>query len=81
MERQVQVSATIANDCEAVIGVSCLDKSGKDDTTGRNAVKNQCIDVIGAKNHSEIRAGEGTDSVLSYNDFIALRRNGVRDRC
>jgi hypothetical protein len=63
-----------------VIGVSSLDKSGKDDTTGRNAVKNQCIDVIGAKNHGEIRAGEGTDSMLRYNDFIALRCDRIRDR-
>ena len=81
MKRCVQVSATIADDRKTVIGVSSVDKSGKDDTTGRDAVKNQCIDVIGAKNHSEIRAGEGTDSVLGYNDFIALRRNAVRDRC
>jgi hypothetical protein len=77
----VQVSAAIADDRETVIGVSSVDKSGKNDTTGRDAVKNRCIDVIGAKNHSEIRAGEGTDSVLGYNDFIALRRDGVRDRC
>ena len=80
MKRWVQVSATIADDCNTVIGVSSLDKSGKDDTAGRNAVKNQCIDVIGAKNHSEVRAGEGTDPVLGYNDFIVLRRDDIRDR-
>ena len=79
MKRRVQVSATIADDRKTVIGVSSVDKSGKDDTTGRNAIKNQCIDVIGAKNHGEIRAGEGTDSVLGYNDFIALRCDGIRN--
>ena len=80
MKRRVQVSATIADDRKTVIGVSSVDKSGKDDTTGSNAAKNQCVDVIGAKNHREIRAGEGTDSVLGYNDFIVLRCDGIRDR-
>ena len=80
MKRRVQVSATIADDRKTVIGVSSVDKSGKDDTTGRDAAKNQCIDVIGAKNHREIRAGEGTDSVLGYNDVIVLRCDGIRDR-
>ena len=73
MKRRVQVSATIGDDRKTVIGVSSFDESGEDDTAGRNAVKNQCIDVIGAKNHIEIRAGEGTDSVFGYNDVIVLR--------
>ena len=80
MKGWVQVSAAIPDDRKPVIGISSVDKSGKDDTTGRDAAKNQCIDVIGAKNHREIRAGEGTDSVLGYHDFIALGRDGVRDR-
>ena len=80
MKRCVQVGATIADNRNTVIGISSLDKSGKDDTTGRNAVKNQRIDVISAKNHSEIRTDEGADSVLGYNDFIVLRCDGIRDR-
>ncbi len=80
MKRRVQVSATIGDDRETVIGVSSVDESGEDDTAGSNAVKNQCIDVIGAKNHIEICAGEGTDSVFGYNDVIALRCDGIRDR-
>jgi len=80
VKRCVQVSATVADYGKTVIGVRGLDESGKNDTTGRNAVKDQCVDVIGAKNHGEIRAGEGTDSVLGYNDFIALRCDGSRDR-
>jgi hypothetical protein len=55
VKHRVQVSATIADDRKTVIGVSSLDKSGKDDTTGRNAQKNQRIDVIGAKDHGEKR--------------------------
>ena len=80
MKHRVQVSATIADDRKTVIGISSFDKGGKDDTTGRNAVKHQRIDVIGAKNHREIRAGEGTDSVLGDNDFILLRCDGIRNR-
>ena len=80
MKHRVQVSATIGDDRKTVIGVSSFDESGEDDTAGRNAVKNQCIDLVDAKNHIEICAGEGTDSVFGYNDVIALRCDGIGDR-
>ena len=80
MKRRIQVSATIADDRKTEIGVSSLGKSGQDNTTGRNAVKNQGVDVLRAKNHGEIRACEGTYATLGYHDFITLRRDGIRDR-
>jgi hypothetical protein len=80
VKRCVQVSAAIADDRKTVIGVSSVDKSGKDHTAGRNAIKNQCVDVIGRKNHGEIRAGEGADSVLCYDNFIVSGRDGVWER-
>ena len=80
MKRRVQVGATIADGRKTVIGVSSLDESGKDRAAGCNAVKNQRIDLLGAKNHSEIRAGEGADPVLGYHDLIVLRRDGIRNR-
>ena len=80
MKCGVEVGAAIADDRNPVIGVGSLDKSGKNDAAGRDAVKNQCIDVIRAKNHGEIRAGEGTDSMLGYNDLIVLRCDDIRYR-
>lgn len=80
MKRRVQVSATIADDRKTIVGVSGLDKSGENDTTGGNAEKNQCVDVIGAKDHREIGADEGADPVLGYNDVAVLRCDAIGDR-
>ena len=80
MELGVQIGAAIADDRETVIGVSSFEKSGQDDATGRNAVENQRIDVIGAEDHREIGAGEGTDPVLGDDNFILARCESIRDR-
>src|ERR1700761_9260289 len=60
MQRLVQVSAAVADDGNAVVGIYGLVERGEHDTTGRYAEKYQRIDVVGAKNHAEIRTGEST---------------------
>jgi hypothetical protein len=64
MKLRVQISAKVADGRETVVGVRRFKKSGQDYATSRDAVENQRIDVIGAKDHREIGAGEGTDPVL-----------------
>jgi hypothetical protein len=80
MKLYVQIRAAIAYDGNTIIGVSGLEKSGKDDAARRDSVKNQRIDVIGAEDHREIGASEGTDPALGDNDLILLRSDCIRDR-
>jgi hypothetical protein len=80
MKLCVQISAAIAYDGKTVISISSLEESGQDDATGRNSVKNQRIDVIGAEDHREIGASEGTDPALGDNNFILDRTDCIRDR-
>ena len=80
MKRRVQIRAAVADHRQTIIGVGSLGQRGKHNTAGRNAEENQRIDLIGPKNHSEIRPGKSADPVLGDHDLIALRRNGIRDR-
>jgi hypothetical protein len=45
-----------------------------------NAVENQRVNVIGAKDHGQVGAGEGTDAMLGDDNFALFRRNDSRDR-
>ena len=80
MKLCVQISAAIADDGKTVISISSLEKSGQDDATGRNSVKNKRIDVVGAEDHRKIGASEGTDPALGDNNFILVWSDGIRDR-
>jgi hypothetical protein len=79
MELCVQINAAIAYDRETIIGVSGLEKSGQDDSTCRNSIKNQRVDFPRAEDHRKIGTSEGTDAVLGDDHFILERCDRIRD--
>jgi hypothetical protein len=80
MEIGVDVGAAVLNDRQTEIGVSCFEQSGEDNAAGGNAVENQRVNVIGAEDHGEVSAGEGTDAMLDDDDFAFFRRDDSGDR-
>ena len=81
MQVRVQIGATVADDRETVVGVGRREQGGQNDAAGRNAIKDQRIDVLGAQDHREIGAGEGADPVLGNDNFILARCDRSRDCC
>ena len=80
MDLRIEVSAAILDDNEAKIGVSSFEQGGKNDTAGCDSVENQRVDVIGAKDHSEIGASKGTDAMLGNYNFALSRGDERWDR-
>ena len=69
METGVEVGAAVLNDRQTEIGVGCFEQSGEDNAAGGDAVENQRVNVIGAEDHGEVGAGEGTDAMLGDDNF------------
>ena len=77
MELGIQISTTILNNRDTEIGVNSFEQSGQDDAAGSNAKQNQRVNVIGAKDHIEIRTGKGADAMLG-DDYVTLFRSDDR---
>lgn len=54
MNLEIEVSAAVLNDSETKIGVRGLKQSGEDNAAGGDSVKNQCVNLISAKDHGEV---------------------------
>jgi hypothetical protein len=79
METGVEVGAAVLNDRQTEIGVGCFEQSGEDNAASGDAVENQRVNVIGAEDHGEVGAGEGTDAMLGDDNFAFFRRDDSRD--
>ncbi|MBB5058119.1 hypothetical protein HDF16_002825 [Granulicella aggregans] len=79
MKLKVKVSAAVAYDGKAIIGVGGLDEGRQNHTAGGNAIKDQGIDIVGAEDHGKIGSRERTDSMLGDDDLVTPRRNDVGD--
>ena len=79
METGVEVGAAVLNDRQTEIGVGCFEQSGEDNAASGDAVENQRANVIGAEDHGEVGAGEGTDAMLGDDNFAFFRRDDSRD--
>ena len=80
MKLGIEVGAAILNHSETKIAVRGFEQSGEDNATGRDSVENQRVDVIGAKDHGEIGAGERTDAMLGNNDVAFFWSDDRWDR-
>jgi len=80
MEIGVEVSAAVLDDRQTEIGIGCFEQSGEDNAAGGDAAENQRVNVIGAEDHGEVGAGEGTDAMLGDDNFAFFRRDDSRDR-
>jgi hypothetical protein len=72
VELRIEVSTAVFNNHETKIGVSSFEQSGEDHAACRDSVKNQRINIVGAKNHGEIGASKRTNPMLSDNDFTVF---------
>ena len=75
METGVEVGAAVPNDRQTDIGVGCFEQGGEDNAASGDAIENQRVNVIGAEDHGEVGAGEGTDAMLGDDNFAFFRRD------
>ena len=80
MDFRVLVRAAIAEDDEAKIFVGGVEERGEDDAAGGDAEEDERLDFARAKDHAEVRAGEGADAVLRDDNVAFLRSDGWMNR-
>ena len=80
VEIGVEVGAAVLNHRQTEIGVGGFEQSGEDNAAGRDAVENQRVHVIGAKDYGEVGAGKGTDAMPGDHNFAFFRRDDGGDR-
>jgi len=73
MDIRVEIGTAVLDDCQTEICVNSFEQSWEDDAAGGDAEENQRINVIGAKDHSEVGASEGTDTMLGDDNFPIFR--------
>lgn len=76
MQFFVKVSATVLEDDDAVVGVGSFEECGENHTTGGDTEEDEGMYVVGAEDHFEVGACEGTDAVLGDDDVGGIGSDG-----
>lgn len=80
MEIRVEVGAAVLDDSEAEVVVGGFQQSGEDNAAGGDAKEDERVNVVGAKDHCKVGAGEGADAMLGNDNFALFRGYCRRDR-